>query len=46
VLNWFKRNIPKLAGAVTSVILHPIVGQIVEAAGDIAAERFRALFGR
>jgi hypothetical protein len=46
VLNWFKRNIPKLAGAVTSVILHPIVGQVVEAAGEIAAEQFRALFGK
>lgn len=46
VLNWFKRNIPRLAGAVTSVILHPIVGQVVEAAGDIAAEQFRAMFGR
>ena len=46
VLNWFKRNIPRLAGAVTSVILHPIVGQVVEEAGEIAAEQFRALFGK
>ncbi|MFC2030328.1 CHAT domain-containing protein [Chloroflexota bacterium] len=45
VLNWFKDNIPQLAGAVTSVILNPIVGKIVEAAGDLVAEEFTRRFG-
>jgi hypothetical protein len=44
VLRWFNRNIPQLAGAVSSVILHPIVGQIVEAAGDMLATEFRRRF--
>jgi hypothetical protein len=45
VLNWFKDNLPQLAGAVTSVILNPIVGKLVEAAGDLVAEEFTRRFG-
>jgi hypothetical protein len=45
VLNWFKDNIPQLAGAVASVILNPIVGKVLEAAGDLAAEEFTRRFG-
>ena len=45
VLRWFKRNLPQLAGAVSSVILHPIVGQVVEAAGEVLATEFRRRFG-
>ncbi len=44
VLNWFRRNIPRLAGVVTSVILNPIVGKVVEAAGELAASEFREHF--
>jgi hypothetical protein len=44
VLRWFKRNLPQVAGAVSSVILHPIVGQLVEAAGDVIAAEFRRRF--
>ena len=45
VLNWFKDNIPQLAGAVASVILNPIVGKVLEAAGELAAEEFTRRFG-
>lgn len=46
VLIWFKEHLPKLAGAVTSVVLNPIVGKIVEAAGDMVAAEFTELLGR
>jgi hypothetical protein len=45
VRNWFMKNLPKLAGAVTGLVVHPVVGKIVEAAGDVAAAQFRKLFG-
>jgi hypothetical protein len=34
VARWFAANLPKLAGAVTGVVVHPIVGKLVGAAGD------------
>lgn len=46
VLNWFRKHVPQLAGAVTSVILNPIVGKVVEAAGEMAASEFRDQFRR
>jgi len=42
---WFVKNLPGLAGAVTSVVVHPIVGKLVEAAGDTLAAEFRRRFG-
>ncbi|QUC59174.1 hypothetical protein IOD14_21685 [Streptomyces sp. A2-16] len=45
VLRWFRRRLPALAGAVTSLILHPVVGHLVEAAGVTLAEDFRHRFG-
>lgn len=45
VRNWFARNLPALAGAVTSVVVNPIVGRLVEAAGDTLAAEFRRRFG-
>lgn len=45
VRGWFGKNAPKLAGSITGLIIHPVVGKIVEAAGELAASRFRALFG-
>jgi hypothetical protein len=45
VRKWFGKNLPKLAGAVTGLIVHPVVGKIVEAAGELAARQFRELFG-
>ena len=34
VKRWFVKNLPGLAEAVTSVVVHPIVGKLAEAAGD------------
>ena len=45
VRKWFGKNLPKLAGSITGLIIHPVVGKIVEAAGDLAARQFRELFG-
>jgi len=45
VKNWFSKNLPKLAGAVTGVLVNPIVGKLVQAAGDTVAEEFRRRFG-
>jgi|SRR5688572_15142452 len=45
VKNWFGKNAPGLAGAVVSVVVHPIVGKLVEAAGDMLTADFRKRFG-
>ena len=45
VHRWFVKNLPGSAGAVTSIILHPTVGKLVEAAGDALAADFRRRFG-
>ena len=46
VKQWFTRHLPQLAGAVTGVIVHPIVGKLVEAAGDGLAAVFKRHFGK
>jgi tetrahydromethanopterin S-methyltransferase subunit G len=45
VRKWFGKNLPRLAGSITGLILHPVVGKVVEAAGELAASQFRDLFG-
>ena len=45
VKRWFVKNLPGLGGAVASVVVHPIVGKLVEAAGDALAAEFRRRFG-
>ena len=45
VRRWFARHLPELVGAVTSVVVHPIVGKLVEAAGEGLASEFRRRFG-
>lgn len=45
VKGWFGRNLPKLAGTVTGLIVHPLVGKVVAAAGDAAVAEFRRRFG-
>lgn len=45
VKQWFVKNLPGLAGAVTGVVVNPIVGKLVEAAGDALAAEFRRRFG-
>ena len=38
---WFRTNLPGLAGAVTSIFVHPVVGRIVGAAGEAIAAELR-----
>ena len=45
VWRWFTRNIPKLTGAIVGLIVHPVVGKVVEAAGDLAAQQLREQLG-
>jgi hypothetical protein len=45
VKNWFRKNVPALAGMVTSVVVHPIVGKLVEAGGDMLVKDFKKRFG-
>ena len=45
VKRWFVKNLPGLAGAVAGVVVHPIVGKLVEAAGGTLAAEFRRRFG-
>ena len=45
VKNWFVKNIPQLAGAVTGLVVNPIVGKLVEAAGETISHEFKRRFG-
>jgi hypothetical protein len=45
VRKWFVKNLPGLAGAVTSVVVHPIVGKLVEAGGNALVGEFHRRFG-
>ena len=45
VRNWFVKNIPALAGTVTSLVVNPIVGKLVEAAGETITQEFKRRFG-
>jgi hypothetical protein len=45
VRDWFLKNAPGLAGAVTGMVVNPIVGKLVAAAGDLAAGEFKRLLG-
>ena len=46
VRDWFTDNLPKLAGAVTGIVTHPIVGKLVESAGEGLVAEFRRRFGQ
>lgn len=45
IRDWFVKNAPGIAGGVTSLVVNPIVGKLVEAAGDAVAGQFRRHFG-
>jgi hypothetical protein len=40
-LRWFRDHLPQLAGTVAGVLVNPIVGKVVAAAGDAVAEEVR-----
>jgi len=44
VKKWFDKHLPQLAGAVVSVLVNPIVGKVVEAAGELAAWELKRRF--
>lgn len=44
VRRWFAHHLPKLAGAVFSLLVHPVVGRLAEHAGDAIAEEFHRRF--
>jgi hypothetical protein len=44
VKNWFGKHLPGLAGTVVGIFVHPVVGKLVEAAGDAVAEDFKRRF--
>jgi len=46
VKKWFVKNLPALAGSVTSLVVHPVVGKLVTAAGDAAVAEFNRRFGK
>ncbi len=43
VLRWFRDNAPQLAGAVVSVVVNPLVGKVVEGAGEALADQFNQM---
>lgn len=45
IRTWFTKHLPAVAGSVTGLVVHPIVGKLVEAAGEAAAGEFRRRFG-
>ncbi|MGE5373463.1 MAG: hypothetical protein ACM3XO_00280 [Bacteroidota bacterium] len=45
VRNWFIKTLPQLAGAVSALVVHPIVGKIVEVSGEAIASEFKRKFG-
>lgn len=45
VRDWFVKHAPKFAGAVTGLVVNPIVGALVGAAGDALAAEFKRRFG-
>jgi hypothetical protein len=44
VRNWFLMHAPKVAGAVMALVVNPIVGSLVAAAGDAVSSEFRKRF--
>ena len=45
VKNWFFKHLPSVAGSVVGLIVHPLVGKLVEVGGDALASSFRQRFG-
>jgi len=45
VRNWFASELPALAGSVAGIVIHPVVGKLVAAAGDAAVAQFKSLLG-
>ena len=46
VRDWFVEHLPSVAGSVTALLVNPILGKVVEAAGELAAGELRRRFGQ
>ncbi len=44
VKRWFSKNVPKCAGYVTALVVHPLVGKLVQAGGEALFAEFRRRF--
>ncbi len=45
VRDWFVEQLPSAAGAVTSLLVNPILGKLVETTGELAADELKRLLG-
>jgi hypothetical protein len=45
VKSWFGKNLPNLLGGVTSLVVNPLVGKVVQAATGLAAAELKRRFG-
>jgi hypothetical protein len=45
VRTWFVAHLPAFAGAVTGLLVHPVVGVLVKSAGDAVAAEFHRRIG-
>lgn len=43
--SWFISNLPAVLGTVTGILTHPIVGKLVESAGEYTLKNFRERLG-
>jgi hypothetical protein len=44
VRTWFVEHLPTMAGAVTGLLIHPVVGALVKSAGDAVTAEFHRRF--
>ncbi len=45
VRTWFVDHLPTMAGTVTGLLVHPVVGALVKSAGDAITAEFKERFG-
>jgi len=44
IRDWFVDNLPGIAGVVGGLVVHPLVGRLVEAGGDALVAEFKRRF--
>ena len=43
VKRWFLKNLPEVAGSVVGILVHPVVGKLVQSAGEAVAAQFQGV---